>query len=340
MIKNQIKKLGNILFNMKKLVIAFCFGLLLSGSTQAIAQKNFLKTLKSPIIFKGNDSTAYRDPAILFHGKTMYLFFTLVRSEDGFVYSYTAMSKSTDLKNWSPIKIITPRDMTLDFSSPGNVVKFNDEWVLCLQTYPRPMYKVSEMPRFGTGDARLYIMRSKDLENWSTPEIMKVKGPKVSFKNMGRMIDPYLLADENERGKWWCFYKQNGVSMSYSYDLHHWKLFGHTESGENTSVLHEKKEYILIHSPKNGIAIKKSKDLKTWEDWGNLITLNQKNWDWAKGRLTAGTVINLKSNNHFGKYVMFFHASGPKTEEEGDFDKNASIGIAWSNDLMNWSWPK
>jgi len=31
--------------------------------------------------------------------------------------------------------------------------------------------------------------------------------------------------------------------------------------------------------------------------------------------------------------------SGPKTEEEGDFDKNASLGIAWRNDLLKWEWP-
>lgn len=91
-----------------------------------------------------------------------------------------------------------------------------------------------------------------------------------------------------------------------------------------------------MHSPKNGIAIKKSKDLKNWLNWGNLITLNQQHWPWAKGRITAGTLVNLRNNPQFGKYLMFFYASGPKTEDEGDFDKNASIGIAWSEDLKIW----
>lgn len=36
---------------------------------------------------------------------------------------------------------------------------------------------------------------------------------------MGRMLDPYLFADKDEPGKYWCFYKQNGVSCSYSRDL-------------------------------------------------------------------------------------------------------------------------
>src|SRR5665213_3174109 len=128
------------------------------------------------------------------------------------------------------------------------------------------------MPRFGTGDARIFLMRSKDLENWSKPELMKVKGPGISEKDMGRMIDPYLLEDKDEPGKWWCFYKQNGISMSYSYDLKNWTFFGHTNSGENPCVLVENNEYVLFPSPKKGVAIKRSKDLIDWQDWGHLIT--------------------------------------------------------------------
>lgn len=166
-----------------------------------------------------------------------------------------------------------------------------------------------------------------------------VKGPEVSREKMGRMIDPYLLKDKDTIGKWWCFYKQNGISMSYSYDLRNWTYFGHTQSGENPCLLVENDEYILFYSPKNGIAIKRSKDLIHWQDWGKLITLGQDQWNWAKGRITAGTIIKLKDDPQFGVYVMFFHGSGPLTEEQGDFDKNASIGIAWSKDLIHWQWP-
>ena len=309
-------------------------------STVLNAQQNKLESFCSPIIFKGNDSVAYRDPAVLYHKKLFYLFFTMVKSEaDGKVYSYTAMSTSKDLRKWSDKKLLTPRDQNLDYSSPGNVIRYKNEWLLCLQTYPRPNYYVKDMPKFGTGDARIYIMRSKNLKRWSLPELLRVKGNEVSQTDMGRMIDPYLIEDKEEKGKWWCFYKQNGVSMSYTYDFKHWKYVGHTESGENVSVLNEDSTYILFHAPKNGIGIKKSTDLKHWEEFGNLITLGQKDWSWAKGRITAGTVMNLKNNANYGVYVMFFHGSGPLTEEAGDFDKNASIGIAWSKDLINWSWP-
>lgn len=309
-------------------------------STVLYAQQNKLESFCSPIIFKGNDSVAYRDPAVLYHKKLFYLFFTMVKSEaDGKVYSYTAMSTSKDLRKWSDKQLLTPRDQNLDYSSPGNVIRYKNEWLLCLQTYPRPNYYIKNMPKFGTGDARIYIMRSKNLKRWSLPELLRVKGNEVSQMDMGRMIDPYLIEDKEEKGKWWCFYKQNGVSMSFTYDFKHWKYVGHTESGENVSVLNEDSTYILFHAPKNGIGIKKSTDLKHWEEFGNLITLGQKDWSWAKGRITAGTVMNLKNNANYGVYIMFFHGSGPLTEEAGDFDKNASIGIAWSKDLINWSWP-
>ena len=63
------------------------------------AQTNILDALDSPIIFKGNDTTAYRDPAVLFHNNIFYLFYTLVKNEEGKIYSYTAERHSVDLRN-------------------------------------------------------------------------------------------------------------------------------------------------------------------------------------------------------------------------------------------------
>jgi hypothetical protein len=126
--------------------------------------------------------------------------------------------------------------------------------------------------------------------------------------------------------------------MSFTHDFKNWTYFGHTESGENTCMLVENNQYVLFHSPPNGIRIKKSDDLKTWIDWGELITLGQADWIWAKGRITAGAMLKLSGNKQ-AKYLIFFHGSGPLTETQGDFDKNASIGIAWSNALKTWDWP-
>ena len=67
--------------------------------------------------------------------------------------------------------------------------------------------------------------------------LLRVKGPDVPVEAMGRMIDPFLLQDAADPGKWWCFYKQNGVSMSLSRDLKQWTYFGRTEAGENACIL-------------------------------------------------------------------------------------------------------
>jgi hypothetical protein len=53
---------------------------------------------------------------------------------------------------------------------------------------------------------------------------------------MGRMIDPYIFPDKDEPGKWWCFYKQNGVSMSWSRDLKTWTYVGKRRAGENVAT--------------------------------------------------------------------------------------------------------
>ena len=72
-----------------------------------------------------------------------------------------------------------------------------------------------------------------------------------------------------------------------------------------------------------------------WHDTGRLITLNQENWEWAKGRLTAGMVLDLRNEPEVGKALLFFHETGPE-DERVVFDQYACIGFAWSDDLENW----
>lgn len=193
----------------------------------------FLDDLPSPMLFRGNATTAYRDPAAVTHDGWLTLFFTLTRIEaDGQVFQYTAWSRSRDLLTWTEPKAFTPRDRSLNFCSPGNVVRQGDEWVLCLQTYPRPNGE-----KYGNETARLWTMRSRDLKQWGPPELLRVKGPDVPVEAMGRMIDPFLLEDKDEPGKWWCFYKQNGVSRSWSRDLATWRFAGSAEAGENACVI-------------------------------------------------------------------------------------------------------
>jgi Glycosyl hydrolases family 43 len=320
---------------MKQIILA----LILFASMSAFGQKVNFKKLTSPILFKGDSVTAYRDPMAILHKSIFYLYFTLTEIEPtGKIYMYLALSKSKDLVHWSPVQKLTPKDQNLNYSSPGNIIRYKGKWLICLQTYPRPNYTIQQMPRYGTADARLFTMSSTDLENWSAPKILKVKGDTVAIENMGRMIDPYLVEDKSEKGKWWVFYKQNGASRSFSYDLEHWTYQGHIPAGENICILTERGNYFMFHSPKNGIGIKKSNDLATWQDVETALIFGQKDWLWAKGRITAGYVLNLKIDCKIKRYLMFFHGSGPKIEEEGDFDKNASIGLVWSDDLLHWKW--
>jgi len=295
-----------------------------------------LAAVKSPIIFRGDATTAYRDPAAVYHDGWFRLFFTLTKIEpDKKVYSYAAWSKSRDLLTWTEPRIFTPRDQTLNYSSPGNIVRFGDEWVLCLQTYP-----CHAGGRLGDETARIWIMRSRDLENWSEPELLRVKGADVPREKMGRMIDPFLLQGRTDPGKWWCFYKQNGMSMSWSRDLKTWTFAARIPAGENACVVMDGDDYVLFHSPEpSGIGVKRSKDLKEWRDEG-VLTLGQKQWPWAQGRLTAGFVLDLRKDPTLRKALMFFHGSDfPERDPRGGFVNFASLGLAWSDDLKQWTWP-
>ncbi len=305
----------------------------LSGDRQcgSHAEPIDFSAIESPIVLQGDSNQAFRDPAVHYHNGVFRLFYTYwLKDADGKRYSYTAVSKSCDLKSWTKPRIITPKDLNLNFSSPGNVVRYGDEWILCYQTYPTP-----EGQKYGNDDCRLWITRSKDLEHWGPPEMLMVKGPDVAVEDMGRLIDPYLVQDKDEPGKWWCFFDDNAANLSYSYDLKTWTYFKRMPCGENPCVLVEDDEYILIYDPKNegrGAGIMRSKDMVHWRDTGERIPLGGDQWDWAPGGIAAAFVIDLRKEPRVGKYLMFFHA-GP------GFKENVSIGLAWSDDFKTWDWP-
>ena len=56
--------------------------------------------------------------------------------------------------------------------------------------------------KYGNADSRLYTMRSRDLEHWQEPQLLRVKGAGVAEAEMGRMIDPYLLENKDQPGTW------------------------------------------------------------------------------------------------------------------------------------------
>ena len=294
-----------------------------------------LNRLGSPVVLRGDERTAYRDPAAIYSAGWFYLYFTLTKIEaTGQVFEYVAWSKSSDLSHWTMPKLITPQDRNLNYSSPGNVIRFEDEWVMCLQTYPRP-----NQEKYANQQARVWIMRSKDLEHWTTPELLRVKGPKVPFEKMGRMIDPFLVEDKDHPGKWWCFFKQDGVGRAWSRDLKGWTYVGSINAGENVCVIVVDGNYLMFHSPENGIEVDQSSDLQNWQEL-RILTFGQKDWMWASGRVTAGFVLDARQVPGVGEYLMFFHGSKYSEDDaRGGFDNFSSIGIAWSSNLKEWDWP-
>ena len=290
--------------------------------------------IPSPVILRGSALQAHRDPCGHYHDGVFRVWHSSIRgAADSSWSAATAVTESRDLITWSEPRDVTPRDRALNYSSPGNVIRFRDRWLMCLQTYP------SHDGRPADHTARIFTMVSPDLAAWSEPELLRVKGPEVAREEMGRMIDPYLIEDQAEPGRWWCFYKQNGASRSWSRDLRHWTHAGSVDAGENVCLLAEEGEYTMFHSPANGIGVKRSRDLERWTDHG-LLTLGQQEWPWAQGRITAGHVLDLRAEPGIGRYLMFFHGSSPAGCALREVHGHASLGLAWSDDLVHWDWPR
>lgn len=252
--------------------------------------------MRNPI-FSQNEKYSYRDPAAFIKDGVIYLFFTIVINENDNQYFCIAMSESRDFQNWTKPEILTEKDISKNYSSPGNVIEYNNEYYLCLQTYPR-----SNNETYGNEESRLFTIKSRDLRNWSNPELLKVKGD-ICEQDMGRMIDPYILDDGDD---YICFFKQNGVSFSKSNNLKDWHFQGYTECGENVCVIKNDDEYIIFNSPENGINILTTKDFIDFDDKGTTY-LNQDIKPWAKDRITAGFVIDIGSIHDKYKYAMFYH---------------------------------
>ena len=161
--------------------------------------------------------------------------------------------------------------------------------------------------------------------------LIRAKGDSTA-REMGRMIDPFILEDKDEPGKYWLFFKQNGVSISCSHDLEHWTYERHIEGGENACVLIRDGQYFLIHSPENGIGFKTSHNLIDWTDCGCTV-LDQAKWDWAGGRLTAGFAMESRGMTQH-RYLMFFH--GSKKDAFPETHGEASLGLVFTDDFRTF----
>ena len=110
-----------------------------------------------------------------------------------------------------------------------------------------------------------------------------------------------------------------------------WEYRGNTDGGENACVLPFEGEYLLIHSPQNGIAFSKSADLQRWQPIG-VTTLGQDRWPWAEGRITAGFAMEAPAwMKH--RYMMFFHGSRNVYPETHG---NASLALVFTDDFKTF----
>jgi hypothetical protein len=304
-----------------------------------------------PDFLQGDRRVAYRDPAGHYHNGVFRVFHSRVNRETPDRYDWrVAVTESRNLVDWTEPRVITPPGSADEYASPGNVIRYNGNWLLCLQVYSLNHEPSGRSPRIAT-------MASDDLIHWRSPEIMLVRGPDVPVAEMERMIDAYLFQDKDDDRKWWCFYKDKGhpdrpgiapdgrtrplrgvVGMAYTYDLRTWRYHGFFQAWENVCVLVDGGEYVLLHSPRNGIGVKRSQDLAHWQP-GGVWTLGQADWPWAQGRLSAPHVLDLRDRPEVGKYVMFFHGSTRTGVAENEPHGESSLGLAWSDDLTHWSWP-
>ncbi len=318
--------------------------LLAAASLFAQTETPILASLRSPIILKGDDTAAFRDPLLAWVNHKFILFYSYVRTDpDQRVYWYTAWSTSTDLQRWTAPHIFTPKNQNLNYSSPGSLTRIGKDWVLALQTIPMNDVRMTdEKVKYPEDASRLWTMRTRDFIHWSTPELLRVKGPEVADKDMGKMIDPFLIADKDVPGKWWCFFKQNGhIFASTSTNLRDWTFRpAPIATGENPEVIVDHGDYLMFYSPGNGTGVLRSHDGVTWHEDQPSIVLGQKEWPWAETRITAGYVADMRKVPGVGEYVFVCHSMGPgKTRTNHNVLADCDIIIAWSNDLKHWNWP-
>ncbi len=86
-----------------------------------------------PIIFEGNEKFAYRDPTCYYYEGNYHLFFTISEKENGYMYNRVAHSVSKDLRHFTSPEMITEKDHSKNFCSPGNARR----GIACVCLYQR-----------------------------------------------------------------------------------------------------------------------------------------------------------------------------------------------------------
>ncbi len=278
-------------------------------------------------------ATALRDPAILQHDGSVYCFFSEVERTDNGMFWYVSYSKSSDLMHWSFPKRITPQS-DLNFSSPGNVFSVNGMWYLCCQSYVR------EDDKYGSESCRLWLLASRDLQQWSSPKPMKPEGCTADWTESRRQIDPFVVHCND---RFWCFYKTSGaLGLLVSNDIQGWREASpgcpvlskcdmpDGATVENPCVITRDGEFVMFFAPcrkSRGIATARSNDLLHWKD---IRYLDFPALNWAPGGATAPAVVDMPDEP--GSWLMVFHGDA----KHDGLHAEAKLGLAWSDDLEHW----
>ncbi len=286
--------------------------------------------IKNPVLDRRPD-VFLRDPAIIYRDGIFRCFHTSVEENNENRCLYLEMSTSENLIDWQTKRLTTS---SLNFSSPGNIIRVGRQWCMCVQSYP-----INHGEMWGNDDSRLWLMFSSDLENWSEPEVMVQSGCTCKWVTSSRQIDPYLVQYKNE---YYCFYKaQNKLGLIKSPDMKNWEevspdrpVISHDDipdhcAIENPCIIRDdNNRFVLFFSPcrqGRGIGVAYSDNLIEWKDFKYLDFPALR---WAKNGPTAPAVIDMRQDT--GYWIMFFHG------DDEHIGHSAALGIAWSKNLLEW----
>lgn len=307
-----------------------------AASPEVKAQKMDIQWSKITNPFHDTEpEVSVRDPLLHYDNGVFRCFYSAVEFKEGNYTFCLEMITSPDLVHWSMPKRLT--HSFLGFSSPGNIVRRGDDWIMSVQSY-----LVLPGQTMACEEARLWFMRSKDLDNWSDPIPIYPQGAHVNWSDSRRQIDPCFMEQD---GKWWCIYKNSGkFGMLVSDDFKKWTeaspdrpVMDRSQTPDNATVENpciwrEGDEWIMIFSPCHkgrGIGVARSKDLLNWT---GIHYLDFPAISWADNGPSAAMVADLR--DVCGKYVMVFHGERRKVNGHA-----AALGIAWSDDLEHWTVP-
>lgn len=271
---------------------------------------------------------ARRDPAAIEADGVVHVFHTVVDVTTDPLTLWVEVTTSDDLRHWTAPERVTPPGPS--FSSPGNIVRRGDEWVMCLQSYPIPPGGV-----YADDRCRLWTMRSPDLRRWSAPVELRI----TDGSGTQRRIDPFLVEADDEL---LCLHKDAGAIRALrSRDaMATWQSVSGPalvdpaslpagETVENPAVLARPGGGWLLFasSVRAGRGIRVARG-RTPLEWGPCIELDLPAASWAPGGLSAATVLATPARAH--AWTMFIHG-------EADDPHLADLTLLVSDDLETWT---